>query len=244
MRRELRPFVPNYDDKISGFRFTPLRDLSELGLSNWFEMWAENRDLCEIVVTHLSTFRCDSLVAFAEGLFSKARAIGILTHPDSEPNEWLVLQDRGKSDDRVHLSDLLSERPCGYFFLQEPNSEDLELAASVDASDLDLIERFFLTFGGLRDTPPFVGGDTFHTIPWNELRQILAARVTYERDWLESREIHVRGNLDRLLLHDDGRVGYLPGELERRIKIYSSTFAGAILKWLDDPLRDWDSEVF
>jgi hypothetical protein len=56
--------------------------------------------------------------------------------------------------------------------------------------------------------------------------------------WRNMQSIHMRKQ-DYLVMNDSGQVGYMPIEAERPIQLYAKSFGDAILKWLNDPLRDW-----
>ncbi len=64
---------------------------------------------------------------------------------------------------------------------------------------------------------------------------------SFEAEWNVVDVLHVRKHVDYLVINDDGMVGYVPIEPDRRIQVYAKSFADAILKWLNDPLRDWEA---
>jgi len=244
-KRSVRPLTLEPIVSRSELRYIRADDISDKtlqGLPSWFQMWGNQLDYCSNVDAHLSQFRCAILSEFAKQLFGSSKVAGILTIsqarslPSTRHPTWLVLRSRA---DRIgeSLDKILNARPGEYYFLHEPNSN-----ASKEGVGAELLNRFFHVFGGLRDTAPFsFGSDGFLEKPLELPTRALKSREHSELDWMRSLILHKRGNLDYLILHPSETVGYLPTESERRIQIYAENFSAAIMKWLDDPLRDWDA---
>ena len=181
---------------------------------------------------------------FSTRLFKLASPVGVLLSRRSSQAEttaqWLVLENRKLPHSCLDVKAIVESYVGEFFFLKEPHGGvplDAILARfQEDGLPVDLVSRFFLIFGGLRDSTPFFGGDYFVDWPEDIGDETIECRVrTSDNLWMGSEVIHIRGNVDCLLLRNRTEVGYMPIEPERPITLYAPSFAEAIMKWLDEP---------
>jgi hypothetical protein len=215
----------------SDLTFVDFRTHETCDLPPWFHDWVDPART-EQNISHLwSLYGCHTIRQFTEALFARASVIGVLicrveTERESQTT-WLVLQDKHLQSRRPCVQDVLSAAIGEYLYLGQPT-----LHVNDTMCEMNLVNRFFLTFGGLRDSPPHYGGDFFQKYPRPVYERMILAREIHQPEWLESKIIHTRGNCDYLLLSANDRVGYMPIENWRPIEPYADSFADAIMRWV------------
>ena len=151
-----------------------------------------------------------------------------------------MLKNNDVSYRMIDVKTLVRARVGEFFFVPEPleqleghSLEEFMDRAREASFTVDLVEEFFLVFGGLRDSAPFYGGDYFVSVPFTH--GPLDAGQRHESEWQGAEVIHVRGNVNYLLLRNRRDVAFQPYNPERPITLYAPSFAEAIMKWLDEP---------
>ncbi|MCC9608481.1 hypothetical protein LOC68_10055 [Blastopirellula sp. JC732] len=237
MRSEFFPIRLQPSVTAADFRFYSLGDASEYPeASDWFGSWLRQENVEGNIRQLQSVFGCDVIADFTARLFHAREVAGVLVCTKEEkrnsPECWLVLQKRGGSSGGIDLNLLLSSQPGDFVFLREPAFQ-IDRKRLKQLFELNLVNRFFLTYDGLRESPPYFGIDNFNRFPLHEADpRMILSRQRPQKEWLDSSIIHVSGGCDYLLLRPDGVVGYMPIEMERYIEIYASGFAEAIDHWL------------
>ncbi len=205
-------------------------------IPDWFRQWRGLDDWQLKLDELLNLELCPVLEEFTRRLFDPIVPCGIMhckvTHRMEPRRTWLVFRQRTRQRRKYSVKTLAKAGSGEFFYLHQPLGRDLDFVTD------DLVRRFFQSFGGLRDSCPFFDYDHFveHPFPMDPLKE----RTNYRREpqWHNIQWMHVRKQ-DYLVINEQGQVGYVPIESERPIQLYAETFGDAILKWLNDPLRDW-----
>lgn len=228
--------------RLRDVRFIPLDDLKgirSLEDGDWYQQWLGLVGWQPKAIDLLNLRLCPVLEEFASRLFHSAVPFGVIhckiSHLKEPERTWLVFGKANEVPAARGLKAVL-EAPIGdLFFLHKPSNE-----VGVFGEN-NLVERFFLSFGGLRDSCPFFKGDHFFECPWPIGPFSNRTFHSVEPEWAVVDVLHARKHIDYLVLNDAGMVGYVPIEPDRRIQLYAKSFSEAILKWLNDPLRDWQA---
>lgn len=226
------PIVYKPEVNSTNFRFSPVGVFDD-SLPSWFAKWTVSEKLLANVKELQELFGCEIIHEFVSRLFGDTIFLGVIecnrrTLRESN-RHWLVLGNKSRTFAQQSL-DTFSNGCVGEFlFIPQPTLADIGTFF-----EMNLVNRFFLTLGGLRDSPPHFGGDFFSKGPSEIDNRMINSRESVEKQWLDSEIIHTRGNCDYLILNPDGRVGYLPIENERKIETYSDDFEGAIFRWINE----------
>jgi len=218
-------------------------------LSKWSQNWSVEADRSSNIKRYFERFESKSLSKFTTSFFSKFNEIGVLHSKKrtlhEEHKEWLVLRLSSSEQDvnELEVDDILSAPVGSYIFIHEPDPRiTMEFIDQYNV-ELNFENIFFFTYGGLRDSPPFFGGDCFYDSPSNVYSKMITSRDGDVNEWLESKVIHVRGNCDYWLLKPTGEIGYMPIEYQKPIKICAKNLVEFVEKWLSTP-RPLDYNVF
>ncbi|PQO41408.1 hypothetical protein [Blastopirellula marina] len=237
MRSEFFPIRLRQSVTAADFRFYSEADAAEYPeADDWFGSWLRQENVDGNIRQLQTDFGCDVIADFTARLFHAREVAGVLVCTKEEkrntPERWLVLQKRDGSSSGIDLNLLLDSQPGDFVFLREPAFQ-IDRIRLEQLYELNLVNRFFLTYDGLRESPPYFGIDYFHQFPlYAADPRMILSRQRPQKEWLDSSIIHVSGGCDYLLLRPDGGVGYMPIESERRIEIYADDFAKAIDHWL------------
>lgn len=205
-------------------------------IPEWFHQWRGLDDwqlkLNELLCLEL----CPVLEEFTRRLFDTILPCGVLhckvTHRKEPVRTWLVFRQRSRPRRKYSVKTLAKSSPGDFYYIPEREGFDLSFIAD------SLVRRFFQSYGRLRDSCPFFCYDAFSPFPVEMRQQTNRSHYEVEIRWRNIQSIHMRKQ-DYLVLNDSGQVGYMPIEAERPIQLYAKSFGDAILKWLNDPLRDW-----
>lgn len=243
--REEFPIVVKPDVDPSDFTFWKFDSEQLLGnMPVWFCRWSHMDDLDANIDSLRQLYGCAVISKFTAELFSQATPEGVLycsRITEREDNRyWLVLRNTAAGSPIPESpSQLLFSNVRDYFFLREPETRVTlkQLDGVGIKSEGNLVNRFFLTYGGLRDSSPHFGGDCFSMYPQKVPGEVIESRINVQHEWLNSAKFHTRGNCDYLLLSETGKVGYVPIEIERNIETYANNFGSAVLKWVRESPR-------
>lgn len=144
------------------------------------------------------------LRSFADSLLN-CHPVGLLTleHEDHKGTGWLVLSRRLPSEELAR--DIANRKELwGIWYLAPSLAEVFESKINPD----DLLPSFFIRFGGLRISPPFIAGN-FHDMPGPPVEVWTDEQSRWPEEWRDAKALFVSDTGDELLINSAGQCAWL-----------------------------------
>lgn len=215
-------------------------DISDCAEAPWCRSWLNGQYNEKQLLSDVSRIGNEDVLAFVAEFVESYKFFGVIRldpeHRDSfEQNSWVVFVRRSSSvGPKPTVLEMINALPGEYCYISE---REIQNHAETDKNDT--LNLFFAIFGRLRDSFPFLGGDYFLPRPLPRPKRTFSGRDWFEKRWVNSVTVYVRGNLDYFQLALDGAVGYMPIEGERRIVKISDSFSEFLLYWIKDDRRKY-----
>lgn len=206
------------------------QELVAAGLAVDEKIYSEWRKLARIASKNLVVFG-----KFVEKLEDRFRHIGRLHCAKQSKQEscqdWHVFCRQNLNETSLCVKSLLHALTGAFLFLPR---FDQRLESLLPQIPTETSFRFFVYFGGIRESAPHFGGNYFSKAPHEFPPEGIRSRSRVESEWPGCEVIHTSGNCNYLVLSRTGKVGYVPINGDRRIEVYAATFDEAIMRWMDE----------